>query len=214
MKGFQNDSLDLFHQGGPFASIGKHESSLGQLKTFSDWHNPSGTGFGNTMKDMIPQVVMAIRHYIDKHCAYGSEMHTLATHCLRNTTTWLLNLIEFVFDNQEVYTSSPFLTMTAWALNSKLMKQIFRDMASVRIGICHWFKIGNTLAIGLQCLWGTLQTHQVMAEYCKLQFNNHLSMSLEHIKFIATNIGQESIQRLDTKVEAAEGSLKAMTKSV
>jgi hypothetical protein len=53
-----------------------------------------------------------------------------------------------------------------------------------------------------------------MAEYCKLQFKNHPSMSSEHIKFIATNMGLESIQRLDTKVEAAQGSLKAMTKSV
>jgi septation ring formation regulator EzrA len=88
-------------------------------------------------------------------------------------------------------------------------------MASVCIEIGHSFKFGNTRAIGcLQCLWGTLRTHQVMAEYCKLQFKNHPSMPSEHIKFIATNMGLESIQRLDTKVEAAEGSLKAMTKSV
>jgi hypothetical protein len=53
-----------------------------------------------------------------------------------------------------------------------------------------------------------------MADYRKLQFNNHPSMSSEHIKFIATNMGLESIQRLDSKVEAVEGLLKAMTKSV
>jgi hypothetical protein len=93
-------------------------------------------------------VETAIGHYIGEHYAYGSKLHTLATHCLRNTTAWLLDLIKLIFDNQEAYTSSQFSTKTAWALNSKVIKRIFGDMASVRIGIRHSFKIGNTRAIG------------------------------------------------------------------
>jgi hypothetical protein len=136
-----------------------------------------------------------------------------------NSTPWLLIAFAIpppgystssnsIFDNQKAYTSLQF-----WALNYKLIKnkRIFGDMAAVRIGIHHSFKIGNTQAIGLQCL---LRTPQVMADYRKLQFKNHPSMSSEHIKFIATNMGLESIQRLDAKVEAVEVSLKAMTKSV
>jgi hypothetical protein len=49
------------------------------------------------MKDMIPQVETTIGHYIDEHYSYGLELHTLATHCLRNTTAWLLDLIKFNF---------------------------------------------------------------------------------------------------------------------
>jgi hypothetical protein len=86
--------------------IGKHKLSLDQLPSFSDWHNALGTGFGDTMKDMIPQVEVAIQSYIDKHFGIGTKMHTLATHCLPNTTAWLLDLIKFIFDNQEAYTLS------------------------------------------------------------------------------------------------------------
>ncbi len=106
MEALQNDAPDLFHKGGTFSPIGKHKSSLDQLPSFSDWHNASGTGFGDTMKDMIPQVEVAIQSYIDKHFGIGTKMHTLATHCLPNTRAWLLDLIKFIFDNQEAYTLS------------------------------------------------------------------------------------------------------------
>lgn len=140
MEAFQNYAPDLFHKGGPFSPIGKHESSLDQLPSFfSNWHNASGTGFGDTMKDMIPQVELAIQSYIDKHFAFGTDIHTLATHCLRNTTAWLLDSIKFIFDNQEAYTSSQFSVKTAWALNSKLIKRIFGDVAAVRLRIRHSF---------------------------------------------------------------------------
>jgi hypothetical protein len=153
MEASQNDAPDLFHKSGPFSSIGKRESSLDQLPLFSDWHNASGTGFRDTMKDMIPQVEVAIQSYIDEHFGFGTKIHTLATHCLQDTTAWLLDLIKFIFYNQEAYTSSQFFSKTAWALNSKLIKRIFGDVAAVRLGIRHSFKIGNTRAIRLQCIW-------------------------------------------------------------
>ena len=39
-------------------------------------------------------------------------------------------------------------------------------------------------------------------------------MSSEHIKFIATNMGLESIQHLDVRCEALEQGMKALTKQV
>jgi hypothetical protein len=84
MEAFQSESLYLFHKGGHFSPIGKHGSLLDQLKTFNDWHNTSGTRFGDSMKDMIPQVESAIKSYINEHYHYSLELHTLATHCLYN----------------------------------------------------------------------------------------------------------------------------------
>jgi hypothetical protein len=59
VEAFQSNFPHLFKKGGPFSPIGKHESLLDQLKNFSDWYNTSGTRFGDTIKDMIPQVESA-----------------------------------------------------------------------------------------------------------------------------------------------------------
>jgi hypothetical protein len=136
MEVFQNDAPDLFHKGGPFSPIGKHEPSSDQLLSFADWRNASGMGFGDTMKEMIPQVELAIQSYIDKHFGFGTDIHTMATHCLRNAMAWLLDLIKFIFNNQEAYTSSQFSAKSSeflgmwqpsvWGFNTHLKSGILK----------------------------------------------------------------------------------------
>jgi methyl-accepting chemotaxis protein len=48
-----------------------------------------------------------------------------------------------------------------------------------------------------------------MSTYHVLQFKNHPSISSEHIKFIATNMGLESIQKLETRVTQMEPTSRA-----
>ena len=214
MEAFQRDVPDLFHRGGAFTITTKHESSLDQIKTFAEFHNVNHSGIGDTMRDMVPQVKEAISSYITEHYQFGSEMYNVMKHCLGRTSTWLMDLLKFIQDNQESYTGSQFSPKTAWALNSKLVKRIFGDLGAGRAGIRNSFKIGNTRSIALQCIWGSMKTHQVMEEYRKFHFKNHPSMSSEHIKFIATNMGLESITRLETRCDAMEKEVKAMSKSV
>ncbi len=214
MDAFTSDTPSLFHTGGPFSPLAKHDSSYDQLKTYGDWHNASATGVGDTIKDMIPQVEKAISNYISEQYQFGSPLHTFATHCLKNTTAWLIDFIKWIGDNQESFSSSQFDIKTSWALNTKLARRIFSDLGAVRTGVRHSFRIGDCRAIGLQCLWGVLKTHKVMDDYRGYQFKNHPSMSSEHVKFMATNMGLESVARLEVRVIQLEKEAKTREISV
>jgi hypothetical protein len=57
-------------------------------------------------------------------------------------------------------------------------------------------------------LYGMLKVHNVMAEYLKLEFKNHPSVSSKDVEFLASHASFKDVQILKKRLETMEKEIK------
>ena len=63
-------------------------------------------------------------------------------------------------------------------------------------------------------LWSAFKTHDKMAEFENLNFENHSSISSEYVKFLAMNSGFEALEEVKVKFKSLQDQVKDMQASV
>jgi uncharacterized protein YPO0396 len=61
-------------------------------------------------------------------------------------------------------------------------------------------RVEDPSSICAHVLWSCFRTHDIMATYMDVNFENHPAISAEYVKFLATNSGFDQVERLKTTV--------------
>jgi hypothetical protein len=73
------------------------------------------------------------------------------------------------------------------------------EVGTPRYGVQGAFEVGNLTQICHKICWAVLKSHDVMADYKRLNFKNHPSIATELVKFLAINTSFEAIDKVTAK---------------
>jgi hypothetical protein len=197
----------------------KNETNLPGVKTYAYWSN-EGAGLRSKIGDELKTIREEMTNQIKLRLKAGTTGYNLALLGLTLSISWVENLMNFIDDTYAELIRSGFSTGSAWSLTTRLVARVFEDIGLVRAGVSSSFVIDDNLSNATTVLWATFQTHDGMAEYLTMKFNNHRSISSQYVKFLASNSGIEAVgqltdglKRMGTEVkEAVEQSLTACNK--
>ena len=213
MNAFENKIPRILHKGKGSLIIRGGESHLTNIPTYDAWWN-NGMGMKDRLHDDITTVEEGFKNLIADRLDTNSKAYAIASLALKESVTWLMELINFIDETYESLVRSKFSSPAAWSLTTKLVARIFTDLATVRGGVNNAFTPGDSASITANVLWGVFKTHDVMSQFRKQKFKNHTSISSEYVKFLATHSAHESVTKLEEKIKNLETDLKAMSKQV
>ena len=187
---------------------GKDPSFLTAMKDHEDWDAPE-TGVRDRIIHHLGNMHGMFGEQISVTMANEPEARSLAMSMLSMSVGCCRELINY-FDEtmNELTTKSKFTKKKAFSLVTQVVRRFFIDLYKVRAQI--YSSLSTSDSAG-QCAWilyGTLRTHDVMAEYSKARFKNHPSVSSEYIRFLSTNSGFESLKTLEEKVEQMKSTMQ------
>ena len=211
MNAFENKIPRILHKGKGSLIVRGGESHLTNIPTYDAWWN-NGMGMKDRLHDDITTVEEGFKNLIADRLESGSKAYSIASLALKESITWLMELINFIDETYESLVRSKFSSAAGWSLTTKLVARIFTDLATVRGGVNNAFTPGDSASITANVLWGVFKTHDVMAQFRKQKFKNHTSISSEYVKFLATHSAHESVTKLEDKIKSLEADLKVATK--
>ena len=191
----------------------KGESHLNQVPTYDDWWH-DGVGLKDRLSDELPGVEQGFLSQIEDRLEAGTIAHSLATQAVTQAIAWIGDLTRFMDETYESLIRSGFSKISGWALTTKLVHRIFIDLHGARTGILQSFKPGDIESTCHHVLWGVFKTHDVMAEFKRHKFRNHPSISSEYVKFLASNSGNDLIDKVVLRVSALETTSKTHTSEI
>jgi hypothetical protein len=142
--------------------------------------------------------------FIDQSVEIGSKPHTLAHAALTASSGWIIGFIQFIDKYYCELSKTKFGSGKAWHVTTRLAKRILDDVGTQRYGVQNAFHVGDSRQICQQIVWAVFKSHDTMAEYKRMNFKNHPSISTELVKFLAINTSFEAIERLTAKVAVLE----------
>ena len=211
MNAFEHKIPKILHKGKGSLIVRGGESHLTNIPTYDSWWN-NGMGMKDRLHDDITTVEEGFKNLISDRLDAGTKAYAIASLALKESITWLMELINFVDETYESLVRSKFSSPAAWSLTTKLVARIFTDLATVRGGVNNAFTPGDSASITANVLWGVFKTHDVMAQFRKQKFKNHSSISSEYVKFLATHSAHESVNKVEEKLKSVEVDLKAAVK--
>jgi hypothetical protein len=148
------------------------------------------------------------------HFAAGTMAYSIANEALDKSVTWMTRLISFIDRTYEnLHGGSRFTTAQAWSLTTQLVRRIFSDLHTSRMGTTRTMG-KDRVVICTTLLWSAFRTHDKMAEFKNLNFENHSSISSEYVKFLAMNSGFEALEEVKVKFKSMGDQFKEMQASV
>ena len=211
MNAFEHKIPRIFHKGKGSLIVRGGESHLTNIPTYDAWWN-NGMGMKDHLHDDITTVEEGLKNLIADRLDSDSKAYAIASLALKESVTWLMELINFIDETYESLVRSKFSSSAAWSLTTKLVSRIFTDLATVRGGVNNAFTPGDSASITANVLWGVFKTHDVMSQFRKQKFKNHSSISSEYVKFLARHSAHESVTKLEEKIKGLEADLKAAVK--
>ena len=176
MNAFEHKIPKILHKGKGSLIVRGGESHLTNIPTYDTWWN-NGMGMKDRLHDDITTVEEGFKNLIADRLEATSKAYSVASLALKESITWLMELINFIDETYESLVRSKFSSAAAWSLTTKLVARIFTDLATVRGGVNNAFTPGDSASITANVLWGVFKTHDVMAQFRKQKFKNHTSIS-------------------------------------
>ncbi|KAL7574601.1 hypothetical protein ACA910_002956 [Epithemia clementina (nom. ined.)] len=102
---------------------------------------------------------------------------------------------------EDLVGNSDFDERKAWSLTTQIVARIFSDMHEVRRTISTSLKPNDPDSVCAWVLWGVFKTQDVMQQYMDAQFQDHPSVSSEYVKFLAVDLGTETVKKLEDKCQ-------------
>ena len=195
------------------SAVKRGESHLRCLPTYDDWWN-DGMGLKERLSEELPAVEHGFRAQLDDRLEGGSVAHSIASQAVTQSVAWVGDLSRFIDDTFESLIRSGFTKASAWSLTTKLVHRIFHDLHAARAGVLQSFRPGDNESICAQVLWGVFKTHDVMLEYKRYKFKNHPSIASEYVKFLASNSGNDLIDKVSSRVGTVETKMKELSTTV
>lgn len=136
--------------------------------------------------------------------------HFVASKCLSATVSFLTQLfgaVESIY--KRLFHYSKFTTEQAWSLTTQVLDRILADLYVPKDNVVQSLRTRDNRTNCAQVLFAAFKTHDVMAGYVSLKFENHPSVSTEYVKFLATNSGSEKVSKLSDAVDALKSKTSA-----
>jgi len=191
----------IFHDMSSPPSLKDNPSYLSHLPTHKSWDAPR-VGLKAQIEDRMPKIYVGIQRDIQASFKPNTTMYMVATSALHVTMTWITSLISFIDQTYAELTGySKFTSAQAWSLTTQLVVRIFSELHSVRNGVTQNIHSAEMKNICAWVLWTSFQTHDKMAEFAAVNFEDHPAIASEYVKFLATNSGYEVVATLQKMVD-------------
>ena len=189
----------------------KNTSRLNQLMKHSSW-KLGGGGVGEHITNHLSSLNLTLLQDINHALGGGKypEAHLIATLCLTATVTSLTQLVgavDAIFDKLRVQ----FKDEAAWSLTMQVLDKICEELYVPKDGVMHAMTLGDSESIQAHVLYASFRSHDVIARYVELQFQNHPSVTTEFTRFLATNLGSDKLS--DALAKTTADTVKALAKA-
>jgi hypothetical protein len=119
----------------------------------------------------------------------------------------IFGVVEAIY--KRLFNFSEFATDQAWSRTTQVLDRILADLFHPRENIVQSLKTRNTPTNCAQIMFAAFKTHNIMAVYISHKFENHPSVSIEYVKFLATTSGSEKVVKVTETVETLKGKATA-----
>lgn len=210
----------LFHSGKVAMTTERNTSRLSKLPNYKSW-NSGGQGVRNYIIKQMNLIQSTVTNDISYAFGFGVgagphsfAAHSLATLSLNATATFLTQLFVFVDSLYEkLHVDSRFSADQSWALTTQILDRICEELYAPKEGVQEAMTIEDPASICSHVLWASMKTHDVMAGYIDLRFENHPTIAAEYVKFLATNSGHDKVDKLEVVVKELKEEMNAATKN-
>jgi hypothetical protein len=100
-----------------------------------------------------------------------------------------------------------FSAPAGWSLSTRIGVRILEEVRQPRIGVGSLISSTNSASNASHVLYAVFRTLDV-SDFKKYKFKNHPCISSEFVKFMASNSGMDSIEKLEDRVKSLESDLK------
>jgi uncharacterized protein YoxC len=189
------------------------QSFFDKIPTYEVW-DENQTGFRDRLKEELVTFQQGYHRMITNDLSPGDQAYTIAYHSVTASVSFLEGLICFIDDIYKELHRAKFSKTKAWALVTRLLRRIFMDIGAPRISVQNQFRTGQDDIICKQIFWAEIQTIEIMDQFKRQSFKDHPAIASEYVKFLVTNTGIESLERMIKRVDVVEEQMKELQKQV
>jgi hypothetical protein len=204
----------IFHSpSGKVVGLDSTDTHLSKIPSYKHWSHGA-----HCLKRKIETELVKVRYgnriIIQRHFKPGTAAYSIAMEALDKSVTWVTGLLSFIDRTYEaLHVGSKFTVAQAWSLTSQLVRRIFSDLHTARMGTTR--TMGKDRVVSCTTLlWSAFKTHDAMAAFENANFEDHPSISSEYVKFLEMNSGFEALEAVTGKIKVMHDQMKEFQGSV
>jgi hypothetical protein len=180
-----------------------------RVPSASMWTNGS-TGTKEFILGSLAAVVSAVRANIDQRLPHGKTLHTLARLSSEASSSFIMFMVSFTEENRESYALSNYPDAMQWSLNSRLGYRVWQEVYLPCAGLMEKVKPQDLTATAATMIYHVLMTVDIQESFRQIGIKNHSVVSSEYVKFLSTNTGYDSIEKLSSRMTKLETENKEL----
>jgi hypothetical protein len=187
--------------------IDEYISLISGLKNYASWHHDDGVpGVLQRMLKGAIEIQSRVS-FLASQLTNDLTILRLSNGLLTDTVNFIQRMVSFIDATYIEYKVMSYLSDTQlWELLVSFLEQIFEDLRQVRCRIQDASEHEPSLL-----LWGIMKSHEVMAEYLRLDFKKHASLNGILVQKILKGSPSSGFQ---TKIQALEKTTNTMNGSI
>ena len=215
ISSFQAMIPRFFTKQGEHQVISNTESYFTNIKSFSEWNNPS-SGFKVQLKKQMERFRKYQLATIRAKLSSDSKLYSLAIALVPDTVAWTYELINYLDVTYSEYSDGKFGAKKALHVTTKLAMALILEVSKPRESTFNELETDsiNTTFNARVVFYNTLKSLDVMAEISSVNFADHPAVSTELVKFLSLNTSVETVDILTAKSESMSTSLSTLQKDV
>jgi hypothetical protein len=174
-----------------------------RVPSASVWTNGS-TGTKEFILGSLAAVVSAVRANIDQRLPHGKKLHTLARLALEASSSFIMTMVSFTEENRESYALSNYPDAMQWSLNTRLGYRVWQEVYLPCAGLMEKVEPHDLTATAATVIYHVLRTVDIQESFRHIGIKNHSVISSEYVKFLSTNTGYDSIEKLSSRMTKLE----------
>jgi hypothetical protein len=135
---------------------------------------------------------------------HGKELHTLARLALEASSSFIMCMVSFTEENRESYALSNYPDAMQWSLNSRLGYRVWQEVYLPCAGLMEKVEPHDLQATAATVIYHVLKTIDIQEAFREVGLKNHSVVSSEYVKFLSTNTGYDSIEKLSARMSKLE----------
>jgi hypothetical protein len=115
-----------------------------------------------------------------------------------------MSMVSFTEENRESYALSNYPDEMQWSLNTRLGYRVWSEVYLPCAGLMEKVEPHDLQATSATIIYHVLATIDTQETFRQIGFKNHSVVSSEYVKFLSTNTGYDSIEKLLTRMTKLE----------
>ena len=107
-------------------------------------------------------------------------------------------------ENRESYALSNYPDAMQWSLNTRLGYRVWQTVFAPCAGLLEKVEPNDLQATAATVIYHVLLTIDIQEEFREVGIKNHVVISSEYVKFLSTNTGYDSIEKLTVRMNKLE----------